>query len=104
MAGVFLAADLIMWSHSIADIGAGLGTVITNLRVLGVPLLAWLALGMRPHRSLVIAFPVMLGGLALVGGLAAGREQSRGAYSRRRTRIIRQAAGSSSVMVSLKSP
>jgi drug/metabolite transporter (DMT)-like permease len=72
MAGLFLAADLILWSHSIADIGAGLGTVITNLQVLGVPLLAWLVLGTRPHRSLVMAFPVMLGGLALVGGLAGG--------------------------------
>ena len=75
IAGVFLAADLILWSHSIADIGAGLGTVITNLQVLLVPLLAYRVLGMRPHRSLVIAFPVMLGGLALVGGLAGGGGQ-----------------------------
>jgi drug/metabolite transporter (DMT)-like permease len=67
---VFLAADLIVWSHSIADIGAGLGTVITNLQVVVVALLAWLLLGERPRRSLLTAFPVMLGGLVLVGGLA----------------------------------
>ena len=67
--GVFLAADLIVWSHSIADIGAGLGTVITNLQVVIVTLLAWAVLGERPRRSLLIALPVMLGGLALVGGL-----------------------------------
>jgi drug/metabolite transporter (DMT)-like permease len=71
LAGVFLAADLIVWSHSIADIGAGLGTVVTNLQVVIVALLAWLFLGERPRRSLLIAGPVMLGGLVLVGGLAA---------------------------------
>ena len=70
IAGVFLAADLILWSHSIADIGAGLGTVITNLQVVLVALLAWAVLGERPHRSLLVALPVMLGGLILVGGLA----------------------------------
>jgi drug/metabolite transporter (DMT)-like permease len=67
---VFLAADLIVWSHAIVDIGAGLGTVITNLQVVIVTLLAWALLGERPRRSLLIALPVMLGGLALVGGLA----------------------------------
>ena len=70
LAGVFLAADLIVWSHSIAAIGAGLGTVVGNLEVLIISLLAWLFLGERPRRSLVLAFPVMLAGLALVGGLA----------------------------------
>jgi drug/metabolite transporter (DMT)-like permease len=70
IAGAFLAADLIMWSHSIADIGAGLGTVVTNLQVVIVALLAWLVLGERPRRSLLVALPVMLGGLVLVGGLA----------------------------------
>lgn len=70
-AGVVLAADLIVWSHSISDIGAGLGTVITNLQVVIVALLAWLLLGERPRRSLLIAGPVMLGGLILVSGLAS---------------------------------
>jgi drug/metabolite transporter (DMT)-like permease len=68
--GVFLAGDLIVWSHAIGDIGAGLGTVITNLQVVLVALLAWAVLGERPHRSLLVALPVMLGGLVLVGGLA----------------------------------
>ncbi len=70
LAGVFLAGDLIVWSHAIDAIGAGLGTVVTNLEVLIISLLAWLFLGERPRRSLVLAFPVMLAGLALVGGLA----------------------------------
>ncbi|HTX25754.1 MAG TPA: DMT family transporter [Streptosporangiaceae bacterium] len=70
LAGAFLAADLIVWSHTIDAIGAGLGTVVTNLEVLIISLLAWLFLGERPRRSLVLASPVMLAGLVLVGGLA----------------------------------
>ena len=70
LAGAFLAADLILWSHAITAIGAGLGTVVTNLQVLIISLLAWLILGERPRRSLVLASPVMLAGLVLVGGLA----------------------------------
>ena len=70
LAGLFLAADLILWSHTIAAIGAGLGTVVGNLEVLIIALLAWLVLGERPSRSLVLASPVMLAGLVLVGGLA----------------------------------
>jgi drug/metabolite transporter (DMT)-like permease len=69
LAGLFLAGDLILWSHAITAIGAGLGTVVTNLQVLIISLLAWLILGERPRRSLVLASPVMLAGLALVGGL-----------------------------------
>src|SRR5580658_356425 len=79
LAGVFLAGDLILWSHAITAIGAGLGTVVTNLQVLFIPLLAWLVLGERPRRSLVLASPIMLAGLALVGGLAGlGRTQAYG--------------------------
>ena len=70
LAGLFLAGDLIVWSHAIEAIGAGLGTVVTNLQVLIISVLAWAFLGERPRRSLVLASPVMLAGLVLVGGLA----------------------------------
>jgi drug/metabolite transporter (DMT)-like permease len=72
LAGVILAADLIVWDHAIGAIGAGLGTVVGNLEVLIISLLAWLILGERPRRSLVLASPVMLAGLVLVGGLIDG--------------------------------
>ena len=68
-AGFFLAADLIVWSHAISDIGAGLGTVVPNLQVLILAVGGWLFLGEKPRRSLLFASPVMLAGLALVGGL-----------------------------------
>jgi drug/metabolite transporter (DMT)-like permease len=73
LAGVFLAADLILWSHAISAIGAGLATVAGNLQVLIVALLAWWLLGERPQRSLAFAAPVMVAGLVLVGGLIGSR-------------------------------
>jgi drug/metabolite transporter (DMT)-like permease len=69
LSGLFLAADLVLWSHSIAAIGAGLGTVVPSLQVLILAVIGWVLLGERPHRSLLLASPVMLGGLVLVGGL-----------------------------------
>jgi len=69
LSGVFLTGDLLLWSHSISAIGAGLATVVPNLQVLIVALLAWWLLGERPRRSLLFAAPVMLAGLTLVAGL-----------------------------------
>jgi drug/metabolite transporter (DMT)-like permease len=71
-AGVFLAADLIMWAHSIDEIGAGLSTVLSNLQVLIVAGVGWLVLGERPRRSLLVAAPAMVLGLLLVGGVLTG--------------------------------
>ena len=80
LAGLFLAGDLIVWSHAISAIGAGLGTVTGNLQVIIIAVLAWVFLGERPRRSLVLAFPVMLAGLVLVAGLAdAGGSRTYGA-------------------------
>jgi drug/metabolite transporter (DMT)-like permease len=69
LAGIFLACDLVLWSHAISAIGAGLGTVVPNLQVLIIALIGWLVLGERPRRSMLFASPVMLAGLVLVGGL-----------------------------------
>jgi drug/metabolite transporter (DMT)-like permease len=80
LAGLFLAGDLIVWSHAISAIGAGLSTVVGNLQVIIIAVLAWIFLGERPRRSLLLAFPVMLAGLVLVGGLAdAGGSRAYGA-------------------------
>ena len=37
LAGMFFAADLIFWHQAIADVGAGLATVLGNLQVVIVP-------------------------------------------------------------------
>jgi drug/metabolite transporter (DMT)-like permease len=67
-AGLFFAADLICWHHAIEDVGAGLATVLGNLQVAFVPLVAWLALGEHPGRRVLATLPVVLAGIVLVSG------------------------------------
>ena len=81
--GVFFAADLLMWHHSIGDIGAGLATVLANVQVVLVPLVAWAVLSERPGRQLLAALPLALLGVVLISGVfehgAYGRDPTRGA-------------------------
>jgi drug/metabolite transporter (DMT)-like permease len=83
VAGVFLGVDLLCWHRSIADIGAGLSTVLSNLQVAAVPLLAWAVLGERPGRRVLAALPVVLAGIVLISGAlehgAYGRDPAAGA-------------------------
>jgi drug/metabolite transporter (DMT)-like permease len=82
-AGLFFAADLILWHNSIEDVGAGLATVLANIQVVLVPLVAWAVLSERPGRRVLAALPVALLGVVLISGAlehgAYGRAPSRGA-------------------------
>ncbi|HEY3610300.1 MAG TPA: DMT family transporter [Pseudonocardiaceae bacterium] len=69
LAGGAFAIDLVLWSHAINAVGAGLATVLGNLQVLFVALIAWTVLGERPTRRLFVALPVMLVGVVLIGGV-----------------------------------
>src|SRR5215210_8542519 len=69
VAGVFFAADLVLWHHSIAAVGAGLATVLGNVQVVLVPVAAWLVLRERPASTVVAAVPVVLGGVVLISGI-----------------------------------
>jgi drug/metabolite transporter (DMT)-like permease len=69
IAGAFFAGDLTSWHHSIESVGAGLSTVLGNLSVLVVGLVAWLLLGERPSRRILVALPVVLVGVVLISGL-----------------------------------
>ena len=69
VAGVFFAADLLSWHHAVDAVGAGLATVLGNMQVLVVPIVAWVALGERPPRSALLALPVVLGGAVLISGI-----------------------------------
>lgn len=73
LAGFFFACDLVLWHHVIELVGAGLATVLGNLQVLVVAAVAWWLLGERPSRGLLASLPVLLLGVALVGGLLGGR-------------------------------
>jgi drug/metabolite transporter (DMT)-like permease len=81
--GVFFAADLILWHHSIEDVGAGLATVLANVQVVLVPLVAWAVLSERPPSRVLVALAVALGGVLLISGVlehgAYGRAPGRGA-------------------------
>ena len=68
LAGVFFAADLVLWHHAIAAVGAGLATVLGNVQVVLVGLAAWAVLGERPERRLLTATPVVLLGVVLISG------------------------------------
>jgi drug/metabolite transporter (DMT)-like permease len=68
IAGVFFAIDLVCWHHAIEDVGAGLATVLGNLQVAFVPLIAWMALGEKPGARVLATLPLMLSGIVLISG------------------------------------
>lgn len=68
LAGVFFAFDLLTWHHAIEWVGAGLATVMGNLQVVVVAILAWGFFGERPSRTTLIALPMMLAGVVLLSG------------------------------------
>jgi drug/metabolite transporter (DMT)-like permease len=83
LSGVFFSADLILWHHSIGDVGAGLATVLANVQVVLVPLVAWGVLKEVPGRRVLAALPIALLGVVLISGAlehgAYGRNPTRGA-------------------------
>jgi drug/metabolite transporter (DMT)-like permease len=68
VAGLFFTGDLLFWHHAIEAVGAGLATVLGNLQVIVVGIVAWLVLGERPSRATLVALPVVLGGVVLISG------------------------------------
>ena len=72
LAGVFFAGDLLAWHHAVDQVGAGLATVLGNLQVIVVALVAWLVLSERPPRSVLLGLPVVLGGVVLISGILGG--------------------------------
>jgi drug/metabolite transporter (DMT)-like permease len=77
LAGVFFAVDLIAWHQAIEEVGAGLATVLGNLQVVLVGLLAWAILRERPSNRSLAAIPVALVGVVLISGVL-----EQGAYGR----------------------
>jgi drug/metabolite transporter (DMT)-like permease len=55
----------------------GLATVLGNLQVLVVAVVAWWLLGERPHAGLLASVPVLLLGVALVSGALGGETYGR---------------------------
>jgi drug/metabolite transporter (DMT)-like permease len=68
-AGVLFAADLILWHYSIKAVGAGLATVLGNIQVVLVAVLAWAFLSERPSGRTLAAIPIVFGGVVLISGV-----------------------------------
>jgi drug/metabolite transporter (DMT)-like permease len=75
LAGLFLAVDLVLWNHAIAEVGAGIATVLGNLQVLFIAFTAWILFRERPGRMFLIALPVVMAGVVLVSGLVGSTER-----------------------------
>jgi drug/metabolite transporter (DMT)-like permease len=69
IAGVFFAGDLLSWHHAVDAVGAGLATVLGNLQVLFVAIVAWLVFKERPPRAVLLALPIVLVGAILISGV-----------------------------------
>ena len=70
LAGLFFAVDLVLWTHAINEVGAGIATVLGNLQVVFVAAAAWLLFSERPSARFALALPVVFAGVVLVSGLA----------------------------------
>jgi drug/metabolite transporter (DMT)-like permease len=77
LSGVFFAIDMMLWNRSIVDVGAGLSTVLANIQVVLVPLVAWALLSERPGRGVLLALPIAGVGVLLISGVL-----EHGAYGR----------------------
>lgn len=70
LAGLFFAVNLVLWTHAINEVGAGIATVLGNLQVVFVAGAAWVLFHERPSPRFALALPVVFGGVVLVSGLA----------------------------------
>ncbi|MGA4839985.1 DMT family transporter [Streptomyces sp. G45] len=72
LAGLLFAGDMLLWTQSIGEVGAGLSTVLVNVQVVLVPLLAW-AVDREPvPRRFLCWLPVLAVGVVLTGGVVGG--------------------------------
>lgn len=69
VAGAMLGVDFALWSQAIMLVGAGISTVLVNVQVVVVPLLAFLFLGTRIPARFVATVPVLFAGIALTAGV-----------------------------------
>ncbi|HEX6446205.1 MAG TPA: DMT family transporter [Streptosporangiales bacterium] len=78
VAGVLFAGDMLLWTQAIVEVGAGLSTVLVNLQVVLVPLLAKAVDGEPLSRRYPPATAIALLGVVLASGLlktgASGRD------------------------------
>ncbi|MEV4756093.1 DMT family transporter [Micromonospora sp. NPDC049559] len=72
VAGALLAGDMLFWTPAVAELGAGPSTVVVNLQVVLVPLIAWLVDREPVPGQFLLLIPPLLLGVALTGGVLGG--------------------------------
>lgn len=70
-AGVALGMDYAAWTASIYDVGAGISTVLINVQVIVLPALAFIVDREAIPQRFLVAAPMLLGGVVLVGGIGS---------------------------------
>lgn len=69
-AGALLGGDFLLWTQSIADVGAGIAMVLVNVQVVITPLFARLT-GERISARFLVVLPFAMAGVALASGITA---------------------------------
>ncbi|MFG3258795.1 DMT family transporter [Streptomyces sp. NPDC048172] len=77
LAGAAFAGDMLLWTQAIPEVGAGLSTVLVNVQVVLVPLLAWLVDRETVSRRFLVTLPVLGVGIVLTGGVVGGASVGR---------------------------
>ncbi|MFJ8813961.1 DMT family transporter [Amycolatopsis thermoflava] len=72
LAGALFAGDSLLWTQAIGEIGAGLSTVLVNLQVVLVPVIAWVADREPVSRRYFAAVALVLPGVVLAAGVTGG--------------------------------
>jgi drug/metabolite transporter (DMT)-like permease len=67
--GVLFAGDMLWWTQSIPEVGAGLSTVLVNTQVAIVPLLAWVVDRESSGPRFLWSLAVIMAGALLAGGV-----------------------------------
>ncbi len=66
--GVAIGVDYSFYNTSIGLIGPGLATVLINIQIVILPMIAWALEGVRPMRQLAVIVPLMMLGVAFAAG------------------------------------
>ncbi|EGV42522.2 DMT family transporter [Bizionia argentinensis JUB59] len=72
LAGVFLGIDMTAWNYAIFFVGTGISSVLLNLQIIVMPLLAMSFDKFKPKKSFWVLVPIMIFGVILTGGIFDG--------------------------------
>ncbi len=69
IAGLFLGVDFTAWNYSIFFVGSGVASVLLNLQIIVLPMLAVIFDKLKIPKSFFVLVPIMIFGVVLTGGI-----------------------------------